>query len=113
MGLGAYILLTGLTYLLILLIKQQLRRQDRFWIFTGWTVTASLLCLALFGALSISIGVMQIGVSQNFNLPQNYFSLGGTGLVVLLIGLAGILAPAWVFIILEKRMFTSSTDKTS
>ncbi len=113
MGLGAYVLLNGLTYSLVLLIKPQTRCQDRFWLFTGWSVAASLLCLALFGVLSISMGVMQIGVFQNFNLPQDYISVGGIGLGALLTGLAGTLAPAWVFIILEKRMFNSLTDKSS
>ena len=37
MGLGAYVLLNGLTYSLVLLIKPQTRCQDRFWLFTGWS----------------------------------------------------------------------------
>ena len=103
MGFGAYVLLNGLIFLLVLLIKPPLRRQDKFWLFTGWSAVVSLFTLALFGALSVSIGVLQIGVFQTFRLPQDYISLGGIGYGVLLVGLAGILAPAWVFIILQKR----------
>ena len=99
MGLGAYLLLTGMAYLLVLLLRPEIRRRDRFLLFTGWSVAVSLLGLAIFAALSVSLGVMQIGVYQDFNLPQDYLRLGAAGWAILLLGLLGILGPVWIGIL--------------
>jgi uncharacterized membrane protein len=103
MGLGTYLLLTGMAYLLVLLLRPEIRRRDRFWLFTGWSFAVSLLCLAIFAALSVSLGVMQIGVYQDFNLPQDYIRLGAAGWGLLLLGLSGILGPVWIVILFGGR----------
>jgi hypothetical protein len=99
MGLGAYLLLTGMIYLLVLLLRPEIRHQDRFWLFTARSFLVSLLCLAIFATLSVSLGVMQIGVYQDFNLPQDYIRLGAAGWGIFLPGLLGILGPVWIVIL--------------
>ena len=85
-----------MAYLLVLLLRPEIRHRERFWPFTGRSLLVSLLGLAIFAALSVSLGVMQIGVYQDFNLPQDYIRLGAAGWGILLLGLLGILGPIWI-----------------
>ncbi len=107
MFIGVYLLLKALVFAFILLSRFKSRSVSRQadhthgWLrlFAGYALLLSLLSLVAFIFLSVWSGIIAIGTSSSYSIPQDYISFGVLGWFVLAIGFIGVLSPllaAWI-----------------
>ncbi len=91
MFIGAYICLSGLVWLVGLLVCRPARRQcgRHSAVAIGLAATG----LVLFILLSLWLGLVQFGTAYNLSIPEDYIGRGGWGIGTLVVGLAGVLSP--------------------
>jgi hypothetical protein len=97
MEIGACLFVAGIIWLIGLALRPRVRR--RLAAYTGLSLLLALAGLILFYLLSAWVGLMRTGVTGSLSIPQDYLARGAVGILILLVGLAGLLSPvlaAWL-----------------
>jgi drug/metabolite transporter (DMT)-like permease len=97
MEIGAYLFLAGIVWLAGLVPRPHARR--RLVAYASLSLLLALAGLILFYLLSAWAGLMRTGVTGSLSIPQDYLARGAVGVLILLVGLAGLLSPllaAWL-----------------
>jgi hypothetical protein len=97
MEIGAYLFLTGVVWLAGLALWPAVRR--RLAAYAGLSLLLALAGLIIFYLLSAWAGFMRSGVTGSLSIPLDYLAKGVVGVLILLVGLAGLLSPllvAWL-----------------
>ena len=64
---------------------------------------SAIIGLAAFLGLSWVTGLLRLGEAGNFNLPGDYIEFGILGWGILLIGMVGLLSPAWALLLISNN----------
>ncbi|MDX1414060.1 MAG: hypothetical protein R3293_07705 [Candidatus Promineifilaceae bacterium] len=103
MFIGVYLFLTAVIFFIILLSRFGKFETDRarHWLllFAGYSLLLALLDLAAFIFFSAWSGILTIGSSSSYSIPQDYLSFGLLGWFIFITGMVGILSPllaAWL-----------------
>jgi hypothetical protein len=100
MEIGAYLFVAGIVWLVGLVLWPRLRR--RLASYGGLSLLSVLAGLILFYLVSSWAGLIRIGVAGSSNIPQDYVVRGVVGILILLIGLAGLLSPILAAVLLGR-----------
>ena len=103
MIIAAFCIVTLLVFLLVLIVRPELRQAERLAQYMIWSSGIWLVGLLLFGGLAAKTGLMRLGAPQTVAFPQDYLAQGAAGGAIVLIGLIGVLAPVWAAVICRKR----------
>jgi hypothetical protein len=116
MFIGVYILLAMIAFLSNLFLRmrgganQFNNGRSRQW-FGNYAILSLIMVtigLVSFIALSVWTGILSIGVSTSYSIPQDTIKLGFTGWITLLIGMAGILSPFLAGFIADKILISKT-----
>jgi hypothetical protein len=92
-----FLLSSVIVWSLLMAFVTPLRQHSRP--FTLLSLLFVLAGLALFTLFSWTLGLVRLGVPSGVSIPGDYLALGASGILVLLVGIAGVLSPvlaAWL-----------------